>query len=242
MAGRTALGRRPRANADRSQARDARGDAADPARSAGAFGYIDDAAIPLIAEALNISKAEALGVVSFYHDFRRAPVDGAVLKLCRAESCQAMGCEDLVAISPPGTASRSTTRTTDRRFMSKPSIASAIARCRPRRCSTASRSAGSTAIGSTRSSPSAQGKSAMTARVFVPADSSALSVGADAVAARDRRGSAPPRPRHLTIVRTGSRGLFWLEPLDRSRDAARPLRLWPDRAGRRRLRCSTAGS
>jgi formate dehydrogenase subunit gamma len=61
------------------------------------FGYIDDAAIPLIAEALNISKAETLGVVSFYHDFRRSPIDGRVLKLCRAESCQAMGCEDLVA-------------------------------------------------------------------------------------------------------------------------------------------------
>ena len=61
------------------------------------FGYIDDAAIPLMAEALNISKAEALGVVSFYHDFRRSPIDGQVLKLCRAESCQAMGCEDIVA-------------------------------------------------------------------------------------------------------------------------------------------------
>ncbi len=61
------------------------------------FGYIDDAAIPAIAEALNISKAEVHGVVSFYHDFRRAPVDGAVLKLCRAESCQALGCENLVA-------------------------------------------------------------------------------------------------------------------------------------------------
>jgi formate dehydrogenase subunit gamma len=61
------------------------------------FGYIDEAAIPLMAEALNISKAEALGVVSFYHDFRRAPIDGRVLKLCRAESCQAMGCEDLVS-------------------------------------------------------------------------------------------------------------------------------------------------
>src|ERR1700722_2320462 len=61
------------------------------------FGYIDDAAIPLIAAALNVSKAETVGVVSFYHDFRREPVDGAVLKLCRAESCQAAGCEDLVA-------------------------------------------------------------------------------------------------------------------------------------------------
>jgi formate dehydrogenase subunit gamma len=61
------------------------------------FGYIDDAAIPLVADALNISKAEALGVVSFYHDFRRSPVHGPILKLCRAESCQAMGCEELVS-------------------------------------------------------------------------------------------------------------------------------------------------
>ncbi len=61
------------------------------------FGYIDDAVIPLIADALNISRAETLGVISFYHDFRRAPVDGHVLKLCRAESCQSMGCEDLVS-------------------------------------------------------------------------------------------------------------------------------------------------
>ena len=61
------------------------------------FGYIDDAAVPLIADALDISRAEALGVVSFYHDFRRKPLDGRLLKLCRAESCQAMGCEDLVA-------------------------------------------------------------------------------------------------------------------------------------------------
>src|ERR1700722_16320048 len=60
------------------------------------FGYIDNAAIGLIADALNVSKAETIGVVSFYHDFRREPVDGAVLKLCRAESCQALGCEDLV--------------------------------------------------------------------------------------------------------------------------------------------------
>jgi formate dehydrogenase subunit gamma len=61
------------------------------------FGYIDAAAIPLIADALNISKAETLGVISFYHDFRRSAVDGRVLKLCRAESCQSMGCEDLVS-------------------------------------------------------------------------------------------------------------------------------------------------
>jgi formate dehydrogenase subunit gamma len=62
-----------------------------------AFGYIPDSAVAMIAEALNLSRAEALGVLSFYHDFRRVPLGGRVLKLCRAESCQAMGCEDLVA-------------------------------------------------------------------------------------------------------------------------------------------------
>ena len=61
------------------------------------FGYIDDSAIPLIASALNVSKAETVGVISFYHDFRRAPAEGSVLKICRAESCQAAGCEELVA-------------------------------------------------------------------------------------------------------------------------------------------------
>ena len=61
-----------------------------------AFGYIDRAAIAQIAAALNISKADVHGVVSFYHDFRDGPALGPVLKLCRAESCQAMGCETLV--------------------------------------------------------------------------------------------------------------------------------------------------
>lgn len=60
------------------------------------FGYIDKAAIPLIAGALNISHAEVHGVVSFYHDFRREPGGRHTLKVCRAESCQAMGCDSMI--------------------------------------------------------------------------------------------------------------------------------------------------
>jgi formate dehydrogenase subunit gamma len=59
-------------------------------------GYIDSANIPLIAEALNISEAEVFGVIGFYHDFRQKPPGKHVLKICRAESCQAMGCEKLI--------------------------------------------------------------------------------------------------------------------------------------------------
>jgi formate dehydrogenase subunit gamma len=60
------------------------------------FGYVDRAAEPMIAEALNISRAEVHGVVTFYHDFRHEPAGEHVLKLCRAEACQAVGCEALV--------------------------------------------------------------------------------------------------------------------------------------------------
>jgi formate dehydrogenase subunit gamma len=60
------------------------------------FGYIDTAAIPLVAKALNITKAEVCGVISFYHDFRTSPPGRHILRICRAEACQAMGCDSLV--------------------------------------------------------------------------------------------------------------------------------------------------
>ena len=56
-----------------------------------AFGYIDRAAVPLIADALNLSRAEVHGVVTFYHDFRSEPAGRHTVKLCRAEACQAVG-------------------------------------------------------------------------------------------------------------------------------------------------------
>ncbi|GJE27267.1 formate dehydrogenase subunit gamma [Methylobacterium organophilum] len=55
------------------------------------FGYVDEGAIPLIADALNLSRAEVHGCISFYHDFRKAPAGRHEVKLCRAEACQAMG-------------------------------------------------------------------------------------------------------------------------------------------------------
>ena len=60
------------------------------------FGYVDKAAVPMIAEVLNLSHAEVHGVVSFYHDFRHAPAGKHVLKMCRAEACQSMGCENTI--------------------------------------------------------------------------------------------------------------------------------------------------
>ena len=61
------------------------------------FGCVPEAAIPLMAEVLNLSRAELHGTVTFYHDFRKEPPGRRVLKLCRAESCQAMGSDALAA-------------------------------------------------------------------------------------------------------------------------------------------------
>jgi formate dehydrogenase subunit gamma len=55
------------------------------------FGYIPEPAVPLIADMLNLSRAEVHGVVTFYHDFRKETAGRHVIKLCRAEACQACG-------------------------------------------------------------------------------------------------------------------------------------------------------
>lgn len=55
------------------------------------LGHVPRESLPMIAEALNLTRAEVYGVVSFYHDYRENPAGRHVLKLCRAEACQSMG-------------------------------------------------------------------------------------------------------------------------------------------------------
>lgn len=62
-----------------------------------ALGHVPAQALPLIARALNLSRADVHGVVSFYHHFRTHPPGRHVVQLCRAESCQAMGAAALEA-------------------------------------------------------------------------------------------------------------------------------------------------
>jgi len=60
-----------------------------------AFGYVPAGAVPVVAEELNLSRAEVHGVVTFYHFFRRSPPGARTVSLCQAESCQSMGAEAL---------------------------------------------------------------------------------------------------------------------------------------------------
>jgi len=64
------------------------------------FGFVCEDSIRAIADALNLTRAEVHGVVSFYHDFRTAPDARPVIKLCRAEACQARGVDAVAAAVP----------------------------------------------------------------------------------------------------------------------------------------------
>jgi formate dehydrogenase subunit gamma len=62
-----------------------------------ALGCVPPEAIPVLADELNLSRADVHGVVSFYHDFRSAPAGRTVVRICRGEACQAVGAERLVS-------------------------------------------------------------------------------------------------------------------------------------------------
>ncbi|BCB76831.1 formate dehydrogenase subunit gamma [Phytohabitans flavus] len=61
------------------------------------FGYVDQEVVPVLAAELNLSRADVHGVITFYTDFRSEPAGRVVVKLCRAEACQSVGAEQLVA-------------------------------------------------------------------------------------------------------------------------------------------------
>ena len=64
-----------------------------------AFGYVSEDAMREISSALNLTRAEVYGVVSFYHDFRKEAETRPILKLCRAEACKARGVESFMPIA-----------------------------------------------------------------------------------------------------------------------------------------------
>jgi formate dehydrogenase subunit gamma len=62
------------------------------------FGHVPPETLPVVADVLNLSRAEVHGVASFYHDFRSEPAGRHVVKLCRAEACQSMGSDTALGL------------------------------------------------------------------------------------------------------------------------------------------------
>lgn len=96
-----------------------------------ALGHVPSAAIPLVARALNLARAEVHGVVSFYHHFRSAPPGRHVIKLCRAEACQAMGARMLESHIKARLAVEFGATTADGRFTLEPVYCLGNCACAP---------------------------------------------------------------------------------------------------------------
>lgn len=83
-------------------------------------GYIPPQAVPLIAQELNVSRAEVHGVITYYHYFRQTPPGRHVVQICRAEACQAVGGDALAAHAKAALACNFHETTQDRAFTLEP--------------------------------------------------------------------------------------------------------------------------
>ena len=186
-----------------------------------AFGWIPPAAIAILADAFNLSRAEVHGVVSFYADFRVEPPRAPQIRICRGEACQARGARAVRARADAIVAAGTAVEVADvfclgncalgpsvlvaDRVVGRVDVA-AIAALLLDATATSRPAGGSPTPASLSAPPAASVGAARSTRVAVPADTAARSVGADEVA-------AALGDLGCTVVRTGSRGAFGLEPL-----------------------------
>ena len=95
------------------------------------LGYVPEGAVPVVAEELNLSRAEVHGVVTFYHFFRRHRPGAHTVSLCQAESCQAMGAEALAEHARERLGIDFHQTTTDGRFSLEPIYCLGNCACSP---------------------------------------------------------------------------------------------------------------
>jgi len=185
------------------------------------LGFVPPAATAPIAHALNLSQAEVHGVITFYPDFRRAPPGRHVLKVCRAEACQSVGATALESHAQQRLGCGHHETSSDGAFTLEPVYCLGNCAAGPNvmfdgalfGSMTPARL--DTLLSGTSVAPHpvpAEHTAAGAVTVFVPQDASALAAGADAVAEAIAR-IAAQRGQAVRVVRNGSRGMAWLEPL-----------------------------
>jgi formate dehydrogenase iron-sulfur subunit len=181
------------------------------------FGYVPDEAVPMIARALNLSRADVHGTLTFYHDFRRTPPGRHQIKLCRAEACQARGARALEAQACRALAVEMGGTTPDGAVTLEAAYCLGNCASGPSLLVDGELRSGRdfTAIVASLDVPAADPEARPAAegdRVFIPADASARALGADAVATAIAA-EAARRAIPVSVIRPGSRGAFWMEPL-----------------------------
>ena len=172
------------------------------------FGYIDHEAIPVLADVFNQSVAEVHGVISFYKDFRTTKPSGPIVQVCRAEACQARGGNGLLAAATQ-LATGVAVEVEEVFCLGNCALGPAVAvdghlygRVDEARIATIiNRAAQQIAPG-----PATESTGDGTV-IYVPVDAAARAAGADEVAA------AFAGQPDVRVVRNGSRGMLWLEPM-----------------------------
>ena len=202
-----------------------------------ALGYVPKSAVPLIADGLNLSRAEVHGVISFYHYFRDSPPGRHTIHLCRAEACQSMNQKALEAHAKSKLGVRFHETTTDGAFSLEPVYCLGNCACSPAmmidgelygrvtperfddivsRNGFSATDAPQPASRGGETGPAEAGVGSTgtldAVTVYVPRDAAALSLGAEEVA-KGIAVEAARRGREVRIVRNGTRGMCWLEPL-----------------------------
>lgn len=195
------------------------------------LGHIPYAAVPVIAQALNLSRAEVHGVVSYYPHFREQPTGKTLVQVCRAEACQSRGADALLAHAEQALGCKSHETRADGAVTLEPVYCLGLCAQSPAIMVNEQQVHGHMTAASfdqlavqwlqpgvEEKMPTAQADHAQEAinsgsiRVCVPRDAAALAMGADAVAQALLRECAA-RGLTIDLVRNGSRGLLWLETL-----------------------------
>ena len=178
-----------------------------------AFGYIDRRAIPLLADVFNITVTEVHGVISFYKDFRTTPPVGPLVQVCRAEACQARGANDLFAKATElaaGLAAGAAVEVDEVFCLGNCALGPSVA-VDGRLFGRVDEAAIRTIVGNAAHAAAPAGPDGSDSVggvvVYVPRDAAARSAGADDVAA-----ALAVQPG-VHLVRNGSRGMLWLEPM-----------------------------
>jgi formate dehydrogenase iron-sulfur subunit len=184
-----------------------------------ALGFVPPEAVQIIAAGLNLSRAEVHGVVTFYHYFRQTPPGRHQIRICLAEACQAVGSDALVRHVKQSLGIDFHETTVDGSYSLEPVYCLGNCACGPSIMVDGdvhgrmnARKFDALLSSPVHSNTRGREESPQGTTIYLSCDSSALAVGADSVADVIAKETAE-RQLDINIVRTGSRGMFWLEPL-----------------------------
>jgi formate dehydrogenase iron-sulfur subunit len=180
------------------------------------FGFVDRALVPVLATAFNLSTAEVYGVISFYRDFRSAPAIGPIVQICAAEACQARGCAAVSRRAADIVAAGAAVELVETFCLGNCALGPSVAVDGTLHGNVDAEAIEVIIDRALLAAPlpvahavdhGVDGATVTDTTVYVSGDSAARSVGADDVAA------ALTATPGVGVVRNGSRGMLWLEPV-----------------------------